>query len=420
MFDGLKEKLTSFTEDVEEDAETTDPEAVEAEGESEAESGAGDSAATEGAPDGAAEDAAGPDAAVAAGPEAAVDDAAAIEEDIGQPPEEAPAEPAPEEPAAEEPAADAPADADTGEESPPPEEPEEGGRGLTERAKLFATGKTVIDEDDLDAHLEELEFALLRSDVEMEVAQAILEGVEENLVGETRRRLSSTGNLVRDALREALYDVISVGQFDFDSYLQAADKPVVIVFTGVNGVGKTTTIAKLAAYLEERGLSSVLANGDTYRAGANEQLQEHADALGKPVISHEQGSDPAAVLYDAVEYAEANDVDVVLGDTAGRLHTSEGLMDQLGKIDRVVEPDLTLFVDEAVAGQDAVNRAREFDEAAGTDGSVLTKADADPQGGAAISIAYVTGKPILFLGTGQGYDDLDRFDPEEVVDRLLG
>ena len=217
MFDGLKEKLTSFTEDVEEDAETTDPEAVEAEGESEAESGAGDSAATEGAPDGAAEDAAGPDAAVAAGAEAAVDDAAAIEEDTGQPPEEAPAEPAPEEPAAEEPAADAPADADTGEESPPPEEPEGGDRGLTERVKLFATGKTVIDEDDLDAHLEELEFALLRSDVEMEVAQAILEGVEENLVGETRRRLSSTGNLVRDALREALYDVISVGQFDFDS-----------------------------------------------------------------------------------------------------------------------------------------------------------------------------------------------------------
>jgi fused signal recognition particle receptor len=296
---------------------------------------------------------------------------------------------------------------------------EDGGRGLAERAKLLATGKTVIDEDDLQAHLDELEFALLRSDVEMEVAQEILDGVEANLVGETRRRLSSTGNRVRDALREALYDVISVGQFDFDSYLEAAEKPVVIVFTGVNGVGKTTTIAKLAHYLEQRGFSSVLANGDTYRAGANEQLQEHADALGKTVISHEKGSDPAAVLYDAVEYAEANDVDVVLGDTAGRLHTSEGLMDQLAKIDRVVEPDLTLFVDEAVAGQDAVNRAREFDEAAGTDGSVLTKADADPQGGAAISIAYVTGKPILFLGTGQDYDDLERFDPEAVVDRLV-
>ncbi|MFT4880142.1 MAG: fused signal recognition particle receptor [Natronomonas sp.] len=395
MFDGLKDKFTDFTEDVEEDAETvTAPEDGD-EGGGEADTEPATEAPSEREPE----------------------------------PEPAPAEPA--EPAAantgdEAPEADDRAgqaeDADT---EPPggavddTTEPD-GDRGLTERAKLLATGKTVIDEDDLQAHLDDLEFALLRSDVEMEVAQEILDGVEENLVGQTRRRLSSTGNRVQDALREALYDVISVGQFDFDSYLGAADKPVVIVFTGVNGVGKTTTIAKLAHYLEERSFSSVLANGDTYRAGADEQLQEHADALGKTVISHEKGSDPAAVLYDAVEYAEANDVDVVLGDTAGRLHTSDGLMDQLGKIDRVVEPDLTVFADEAVAGQDAVNRAREFDEAAGTDGSVLTKADADPQGGAAISIAYVTGRPILFLGTGQDYDDLERFDPEAVVDRLVG
>ncbi|MFB6165142.1 MAG: signal recognition particle-docking protein FtsY, partial [Haloarculaceae archaeon] len=128
----------------------------------------------------------------------------------------------------------------------------------------------------------------------------------------------------------------------------------------------------------------------------------------------------AAVIYDAVEYAEANDVDVVLGDTAGRLHTSDDLMAQLEKIDRVVDPDMTIFVDEAVAGQDAVQRASEFDDAAAIDGAILTKADADPQGGAAISIAHVTGKPILFLGVGQGYDDIERFDPEVIVDRLLG
>ena len=383
MFDGLKDKFTDFTEDVEEDAETV-------------------TAPEDGEEDGGEADA---------------------EPATGAPPEPEPAAANTEEAAPE--ADDRAGQAEDADTEPPggavDDTTEPGGdRGLTERAKLLATGKTVIDEDDLQAHLDDLEFALLRSDVEMEVAQEILDGVEENLVGQTRRRLSSTGNRVQDALREALYDVISVGQFDFDSYLGAADKPVVIVFTGVNGVGKTTTIAKLAHYLEERGFSSVLANGDTYRAGADEQLQEHADALGKTVISHEKGSDPAAVLYDAVEYAEANDVDVVLGDTAGRLHTSDGLMDQLGKIDRVVEPDLTVFADEAVAGQDAVNRAREFDEAAGTDGSVLTKADADPQGGAAISIAYVTGRPILFLGTGQDYDDLERFDPEAVVDRLVG
>ncbi|MEF8814850.1 MAG: signal recognition particle-docking protein FtsY [Halovenus sp.] len=372
MFDGLKDKLNSFTEDVEADAEPppeeavtddtvgSEPPAADVEEEWFGGDGAEGSVALEEENEGAADTAVGDD------------DAEADDE-----------------------------------------------RSLTERAKLFATGKTVIDERDLEAHLEELEFELLGSDVEMSVAQEILDNVEENLTGETRRRLEGTGNLVRDALREALYEVISVGQFDFDQRIAEAEKPVVIIFTGVNGVGKTTTIAKLARYLEDRGYSSVLANGDTYRAGANEQLEQHARNLDKKIISHEQGSDPAAVIYDGVEYAKANDIDVVLGDTAGRLHTSEGLMDQLEKIDRVIEPDMTIFVDEAVAGQDAVNRAREFDAVSDIDGTVLTKADADSQGGAAISVAHVTGKPILFLGTGQDYHDLERFDPERIVNELL-
>jgi fused signal recognition particle receptor len=379
MFDGLKNKLNSFTSDVEEDADVEEAE--------QADSPAADD----------------PEAPASA--ETAAEDAE-------------PAEAAAETVNADEAAADTDAEQDDAQTDE--QDSEDENRSLTEKAKLFASGKTVIDEDDLQSHLDELEFALLGSDVEMSVAQEILDGVEENLVGETRRRLSSTGNMVRDALREALYDVISVGQFDFDQRIAEADKPVTIIFTGVNGVGKTTSIAKLSSYLENQGYSSVLANGDTYRAGANEQLEQHADNLGKRIISHEQGSDPAAVIYDAVEYAEANDVDVVLGDTAGRLHTSDGLMDQLSKIDRVIEPDMTLFVDEAVAGQDAVNRAREFNNAAEIDGTVLTKADADQQGGAAISIAHVTGKPILFLGTGQDYDDIERFDPERIVDALLG
>ncbi|WP_247003660.1 signal recognition particle-docking protein FtsY [Halosolutus gelatinilyticus] len=294
-----------------------------------------------------------------------------------------------------------------------------GGIGFGRKAKSLVRGKFVIEEEDLEDPLDELELALLSSDVEMGVAQEIIDNIRDELVGETRTFTTSTGDVVEEALRDAIYDVISVGQFDFDERIAVEDKPVTIVFTGVNGVGKTTSIAKLSRYFEERGYSTVMANGDTYRAGANEQIREHADALDTKLISHEQGGDPAAVLYDAVEYAEANDVDVVLGDTAGRLHTNEGLMDQLEKIDRVVGPDMTLFVDEAVAGQDAVNRAREFDEAAEIDGAILTKADADSNGGAAISIAHVTGKPILFLGVGQGYDDLERFDPEEMADRLL-
>jgi len=316
----------------------------------------------------------------------------------------------------DEPAAEATDEASAGEDDAASDDES---LSFTEKAKIVASGKTVIESEDLQSHLDDLELALLSSDVEMSVANEILSGVEENLTGETRRRLSSTGSLVEDSLREALYDVISVGQFDFDERVQAAEKPVVIIFTGVNGVGKTTTIAKLAHYFQQHGLSTVLANGDTYRAGANEQLEKHAQNLDKKIITHEQGSDPTAVIYDAVEYAKANDVDVVLGDTAGRLHTSDDLMSQLAKIDRNINPDMTLFVDEAVAGQDAVNRAREFDDAAEIDGAVLTKADADPQGGAAISVAHVTGKPILFLGTGQDYGDLDPFDPEEIVDSLF-
>ncbi|MFT4883021.1 MAG: fused signal recognition particle receptor [Natronomonas sp.] len=332
-----------------------------------------------------------------------------VEEEADEPEAEADGEAAPEESAetAEEPAAEPEADE------------EEDGPGLAKKAALAATGRTVITEEELEEPLEQLELELLQGDVEMSVASAITDRIREELVGETRKQVESGEQVVERAIAEALRDVISVGQFDFEQRIVETDKPVVVVFTGVNGVGKTTTIAKMSQWLEERGYSSVMANGDTYRAGANEQIEEHADALDTKIITHEQGGDPAAVIYDAVEYAEANDVDVVLGDTAGRLHTSNDLMAQLEKIDRVVDPDLTLFVDEAVAGQDATNRAKEFNDAAEIDGVVLTKADADSQGGAAISIAHVTGKPILFLGTGQGYDHLERFDPDEIVDRLL-
>jgi fused signal recognition particle receptor len=390
MFDGLKDKLRDFTEDVEEEAaeaEQTDqsPEAATESGET-----------TEGQENTANAD--------------------GIEQE--SPSEETPAGSSQEDLESSSKDAETPSEESADGETANTEEG--GDLGLTSKAKALATGKTIIEEEGLQPHLDELEVALLDSNVELEVTIEILNGIEENLIGEARGRLESTGSVVEDALREALYDVIDVGQFDFDQRIAGAEKPFVMVFTGVNGVGKTTSIAKLSRYLEAQGHSTVLANGDTYRAGANEQLQEHADALDRKLITHEQGSDPAAVIYDAVEYAEANDVDVVLGDTAGRLHTSNDLMDQLEKIDRVIDPDMTVFVDEAVAGQDAVNRADEFDKAATIDASILTKADADQDGGAAISVAHVTGKPILFLGTGQEYADLERFEPERIINELLG
>jgi fused signal recognition particle receptor len=363
MFDSLKDKLGSFRSDVE---ETTEEKAEEAEAKAEAESH--DQS----------------EAQASAEAESASSDATAETESESE-------------------------DEDSGSD-----------RGFAQKAKSFAKGEIVIEEQDVEDPLWELEMALLESDVELSVANEILENIREDLVGATRSFDSETADVVEEALHDSLLKVISVGQFDFDRRIEEADKPVTIIFTGVNGVGKTTTIAKLSKYFEKQGLSAVLANGDTYRAGANEQIREHAENLDKKIISHDQGGDPAAVIYDAVEYADSHDIDVVLGDTAGRLHTDEGLMDQLEKINRVVGPDMTLFVDEAVAGQDAVQRAKQFDDAAEIDGAVLTKADADSQGGAAISIAHVTGKPILFLGTGQGYDDIEQFDPEELVERLLG
>ncbi|QDX40259.1 signal recognition particle-docking protein FtsY [Salarchaeum sp. JOR-1] len=379
MFDGLKEKIGRFKSDAEESVEEAAEEVDEADADAES--------ATETESEGAEPASA---SAESAHPDAEPD---AVEE----------------------------ADAEAGEssESEPDEEDESSSAGLASRAKSFARGRVVIDEEDLEEPLRELELALLSSDVEMSVVDEIVETIRDDLVGEERKFTESTGSIVEDALEDALLSVISVGQFDFLERIERAEKPVVIIFTGVNGVGKTTSIAKLSEYLADHGLSSVLANGDTYRAGANEQIREHARNLNRKLIAHEQGGDPAAVIYDAVEYAEANDVDVVLGDTAGRLHTSDDLMSQLEKIERVVDPDMTVFVDEAVAGQDAVNRAREFDRAAEIDGAILTKADADSQGGAAISVSHVTGKPILFLGTGQGYDDIERFDPEELVADLV-
>ena len=400
MFDGLKDSLNRFRSDVDDAAEVEEvDEPVDEEPE--------------------AEELPEEEAAEEADAEAGADEAEAgalVGEDEAAGGEETePAGAAVGESVAETDADEEPVDAEAEELDDVEDTP-----GFVGRVGSLARGRVVIDEDDIEGPLRDLELALLGNDVEMGVAETIIDRVRDELVGETRKLTHGTGSVAEDALREALLSVVSVGQFDFDSRIAEAEKPVVVVFTGVNGVGKTTSIAKLSEYLEERGFSSVLANGDTYRAGANEQLLEHAEALDRKCITHEQGGDPAAVIYDAVEYAKANDVDVVLGDTAGRLHTNEDLMNQLAKIDRVVDPDLVLFVDEAVAGQDAVNRARQFNDAASIDGTILTKADADTSGGAAISVAHVTGKPILFLGTGQGYDDVEPFDPEALVDRLVG
>ncbi len=191
-----------------------------------------------------------------------------------------------------------------------------------------------------------------------------------------------------------------------------------MVFVGVNGCGKTTTIAKLAKQLKDKGVSSVMAASDTFRAAAIHQLEEHANAVGVKLIKQDYGSDPAAVAFDAVRHAEAKNIDVVLIDTSGRMHSKANLMEEMAKIVRVAKPDLKVFVGEATTGNDAVEQAKRFNEVIEFDGIVLAKADIDEKGGAAISISYVTGKPILALGTGQGYDDLVAFDVAKVIKSL--
>ena len=292
--------------------------------------------------------------------------------------------------------------------------------GLIQKIKAAVIEQEfIIDEKSLKDPMWELEMALLESDVALPVAEKIVDNVRAELVGSRRKIGSDTGKIVENALRQAILKVISVDSFDFDNFIKNSPKPVSIVFVGVNGTGKTTTIAKMAQRFKEQGYSVVIAAADTFRAGAIEQIERHAESLGIKLIKHQEGADPAAIVYDAIQFAKAKHKDVVLADTAGRMHTNINLMDQLKKVCRVNNPNLIIFVDEAVAGNDAVERAKLFNNTVPINGTILTKQDADAKGGAAISIAFTTGKPILFLGMGQSYKDLVRFDPHWLLDRLF-
>ena len=303
-----------------------------------------------------------------------------------------------------------------------PEHPAESGDKplrLVDKVKtLVIDRELIVSEKDVSDALSDLEITLLESDVALPATDAIIAHVKKELVGKHRKIGESVDSLVVNALKAALLEVLGSG-FDLSEYIRNHEKPVRILFTGVNGTGKTTTVAKIASYLKKQGFSVVIGAGDTYRAGAIEQIGVHAERLGIKIIQHKEGADPSAVLFDTVQYATAHKIDVVLADTAGRFHNKANLMSQLEKIRRVMKPDLVVNVDEAVAGNDAVTRAFEFDKTVGADAVVLTKADMDSRGGAAISIAHTIGKPLMFLGVGQAYDDIMPFEPAAVVDELL-
>jgi len=291
------------------------------------------------------------------------------------------------------------------------------------RRALEKITKTELSPRKLEPILEELKIALLENDVAFPVAEAMCSELLRELTGTKVGRLSDKRAFVREALRNAILRILGSGEppdiIELVRKKRAEGEPFSILFIGFNGSGKTTTIAKIAKMLKDRGLRVVLACSDTFRAGAIEQLEEHGRRLGLRVLKHRYGADPAAVAYDAIAHARARGIDVVLIDTAGRVQTDRNLMDELAKIKRVAEPDLTLLVVDALTGNDAAVQAEMFHEAVGVDGAVLTKVDADVRGGAALSVAYVTKKPIIFIGVGQGYDDLRPFEPEEFTDMIL-
>jgi fused signal recognition particle receptor len=275
-----------------------------------------------------------------------------------------------------------------------------------------------ISEADLESSLWNFQLALMECDVAVPVAEDLTKRLKEKLIGIKIKRFEDISPIVESSFRELLVQSLPTGDL-LQTIRVSAKKPYVVMFVGVNGTGKTTTIAKVAKYLMENGLSVIMACSDTFRAGSEEQIETHATRLNVKVIKHRYGADPAAVAFDAVSYASNNGVNVVLIDTAGRMQTDKGLMDQLQKIHRVAHPDSVVFVGDSLTGNDALQQAEEFNKYVPVDGIILTKVDADSKGGAALSISGTLKKPIFFLGVGQEYKDIIAFDPNWVINNVL-
>jgi fused signal recognition particle receptor len=281
-----------------------------------------------------------------------------------------------------------------------------------------------LTEKDINNIFSDLEFDLLQSDIAQEVIDRLFLKLKSDLVGMKLEKGQNAEGIININFRNAVVELFSTaGEIDLLQKIKEKKEkktgPFVITFLGINGTGKTTTVAKVAHLMRKNNISVVLAAGDTHRAGAIEQLSRHAERLSLKVVAQRYGADPSAVGRDAIDYAKKHYIDAVLVDTAGRMQTAKNLMDEINKIVRVVKPDIKLFVGDALAGNDTINQARDFFQYTNFDGAILTKIDADAKGGAAISIVYVTSKPIIYLGTGQGYDDIAPFDAERFIDSIF-
>ena len=276
----------------------------------------------------------------------------------------------------------------------------------------------------LDDILLDLQIALLESDVAQEVVDDLSVKLKKELLGIKLEKEQEAAEIVQSKLQTALAEIFArTVRFDLVERIKlkkdSREGPFVVVFLGINGTGKTTTVAKIANLLRRAGFSVVVAAGDTHRAGAIEQLEQHASRLSLKIVKQRYGADPSSVGRDAYDHAKKNHIDIVLLDTAGRMQTSKNLMDEMGKIVRVVKPDVKLFIGDALAGNDTINQAREFFQYTNFDGAILTKVDADAKGGSAISIAHITSRPIVYIGVGQSYDDIIPFDSNKFISSLF-
>ena len=281
--------------------------------------------------------------------------------------------------------------------------------------------KIKISEKEFEVYSEELEMLLLENNVALEVAEKMVKELKQRIIGKELLK-KEVESEITDCFKEIIEEIL-INPFDViekvkEKTSDQSKEPYVILFCGINGTGKTTTIAKIARFLKNKKLSCVFAAADTFRAASTEQIKKHGEKLDIKVISQDYGTDPAAVGFDAIKYAKKNFIDCVLIDTAGRMHTSKNLLNEIEKISKVCKPDLKIFVGESITGNDAIEQAKSFNWAIGIDGIVLTKADIDEKGGTALSVGYVTKKPILYLGTGQEYDKIIVFDKKKFIKDL--
>ncbi|MEM0154606.1 MAG: signal recognition particle-docking protein FtsY [Methanothrix sp.] len=295
---------------------------------------------------------------------------------------------------------------------------------LSTKIKGVFSKQIKLNENDIENFTGELMLTLLQSDVSYETTDKFINSLKETLKNssfESRNIRNGVSDCVKSELLKVLKEGIPKEQLlqMVKGRLSNGIKPVSIMFLGPNGTGKTTTMAKIAYMFKKNGISSVFSASDTFRAAAIEQTSFHADKIGMPVIKGSYGADPASIAFDAIEYAKAHGSDTVLIDTAGRQETNKNLLNEIKKMERVAKPDITIYVGESTAGNRIAEQVAEFLKYIKIDGIILTKLDCDAKGGNAISLSDVTGLPIFFFGTGEGYEELIEFDPSFIINSLI-